>query len=93
LEIGEDFKELYEGGEGYLLGGLMPASTLTHRIQRITEKIYGKVYTASNIRHLYATYINNKGSSYNERKETAKKAGHSVEQQIKYVYREKEKVG
>lgn len=91
LEIAEDFKELYEGEEeGYLLGSLMPASTLTHRIQRITEKIYGKVYTASNIRHLYATYINNKGSSYNERKETAKKAGHSIEQQIKYVYREKE---
>jgi hypothetical protein len=91
LDIEEDFKELYEGvGEGYLLGGLMPASTLTHRIQRITEKIYGKVYTASNIRHLFATYINNKGSSYKERKETAKKAGHSIDQQIKYVYREKE---
>ena len=91
IEIEEDFKEIYEGVvEGYLLGGLMPASTLTHRIQRITEKIYGKVYTASNIRHLFATYINNKGSSYKERKETAKKAGHSIDQQIKYAYREKE---
>ena len=91
LEIAEDFKELYEEDEeGFLLGCLMPASTLTHRIQRITERIYGKVYTASNIRHLFATYINNKGSSYKERKETAKKAGHSIDQQIKYVYREKE---
>ena len=91
LEIAEDFKELYEEDEeGFLLRCLMPASTLTHRIQRITERIYGKVYTASNIRHLFATYINNKGSSYKERKETAKKAGHSIDQQIKYVYREKE---
>ena len=88
LEIAEDFNELYEeDDEGYILGYLIPASTLTQRIQRITLKIYGKVYTASNIRHLFATYINNKGSSYKERKEAAKKAGHSIEQQIKYVYR------
>ena len=88
LEIDEDFKELYnENKEGYILGELMPASTLTQRIQRITLKIYGKIYTSSNIRHLYATYINNKGASYKERKETATKAGHSVVQQIKYTYR------
>ena len=65
----------------------MPASTLTQRIQRITLKIYGKIYTASNIRHIYATHINNKGANYKERKETATKAGHSIEQQIKYTYR------
>jgi hypothetical protein len=65
LEIAEDFVALYdENSEGYILGELMPASTLTQRIQRITLKIYGKIYTASNIRHLYATYINNKGASY-----------------------------
>ena len=88
LDIEEDFKELYDDEkEGYILGSLMPASTLTHRIQRITEKIYGKVYTASNLRHLYATYINNKGAGYRERKETSSKAGHSIEQQIKYVYK------
>ena len=88
LEIAEDFNELYEeDDEGYILGYLIPASTLTQRIHRITLKIYGKVYTSSNIRHLFATYINNKGSSYKERKEAAKKAGHSIEQQIKYVYR------
>lgn len=90
LEIDEDFKALYnENKEGYILGELMPASTLTQRIQRITLKIYGKIYTSSNIRHLYATYINNKGASYKERKETATKAGHSIVQQIKYTYRKK----
>jgi hypothetical protein len=88
LEIAEDFKELYDvKNEGYILGELMPASTLTQRIQRITLKIYGKIYTASNIRHIYATHINNKGANYKERKETATKAGHSIEQQIKYTYR------
>jgi hypothetical protein len=88
LEISDDFKLLYnENSEGYILGSFMPASTLTQRIQRITLKIYGKIYTASNIRHLYATYINNKGASYKERKETATKAGHSIEQQIKYTYK------
>jgi len=88
LEIAEGFKELYDvKNEGYILGELMPASTLTQRIQRITLKIYGKIYTASNIRHIYATHINNKGANYKERKETATKAGHSIEQQIKYTYR------
>jgi hypothetical protein len=88
LDISEDFQELYdENKEGYILGELMPASTLTQKIQRITLKIYGKIYTASNIRHLYATNINNKGASYKERKETATKAGHSIEQQIKYTYK------
>jgi hypothetical protein len=88
LEIAKDFQELYdENKEGYILGELMPASTLTQKIQRITLKIYGKIYTASNIRHLYATNINNKGASYKERKETATKAGHSIEQQIKYTYK------
>ena len=58
LDISEDFRALYdENNEGYILGELMPASTLTQRIQRITLKIYGKIYTASNIRHLYTTYI------------------------------------
>jgi len=90
LEIDDDFRILYdEKDEGYILGELMHASTLTQRIQRITLNIYGKIYTSSNIRHLYATYINNKGASYKERKETATKAGHSVEQQIKYTYRNK----
>ena len=88
IDISEDFKALYdENMEGYILGELMAASTLTQRIQRITLKIYGKIYTASNIRHLFATHINNKGASYKERKETATKAGHSIEQQIKYAYR------
>ena len=88
LDIDEDFKELYdEGKEGYILGSLMAASTLAERIQRITLKVYGKIYTASNIRHLLATYINNKGAGYNERKETSTKAGHSIEQQIKYIYK------
>ena len=57
----------------FILRELMAASTLTQRIQRITLKIYGKIYTASNIRHLYATTYN-KGSSYKVRKETAIKA-------------------
>ena len=88
IDISEEFKSLYDDNrEGFILRELMAASTLTQRIQRITLKIYGKIYTASNIRHLFATHINNKGSSYKERKETAIKAGHSVEQQIKYAYR------
>jgi hypothetical protein len=88
IEIGEEFARLYEGmGEGYLLGRLLPSSTIAKRIERITKYIYGRIYTSSNIRHLHATYINKKGSDYKERKESAARAGHSIEQQIKYSYK------
>lgn len=45
------------------------------------------MYLKDNIKDIYHININNKGSSYKERKETAMRAGHSIEQQIKYTYR------
>ena len=88
IDIPSDFSELYKGKtQGYILGSLIPPSTLSQRLQVITRDIYGKVYTYLNIRHLYASYINNKGSSYKEREDTAKQSGHSVIQQIKYAYK------
>lgn len=88
INMPKDFTRLYdENDEGYLLGELIPPSTLSQRLQKITKGLYGKVYTYLNIRHLNATQINNKGASYKERQETSKQAGHSVEQQIKYSYK------
>ena len=88
IDIPEDFSRLCEGiEEGYILGNLIPPSTLSQRLQRITKEIYGKVYTYLNIRHLNATYINAKGASLKEREETSRQAGHSVEQQLRYVYK------
>ena len=84
----EGFIRLCEGiKEGYLLGSLMPQSTLTQRFQRITMEIYGKVYTYLNIRHINATQINARGASLKEREDTSMRAGHSVEQQLRYVYK------
>ena len=71
----------------YILGRIIPSSTYSQQIQRIFLKIYDKVYTATDIRHLYATYINNKGSSLKERQATAKQSGHSVMEQLSYVYK------
>ena len=88
IEMPEEFIRLCEGiKEGYLLGSLMPQSTLTQRFQRITMEIYGKVYTYLNIRHINATQINARGASLKEREETSMRAGHSVEQQLRYVYK------
>ena len=88
MEMPEEFKRLCEGiKEGYLLGSLMPQSTLSQRLQRITMEIYGKVYTYLNIRHINATQINARGASLKEREETSMRAGHSVEQQLRYVYK------
>ena len=88
IEMPEGFMRLCEGiKEGYLLGSLMPQSTLSQRLQRITMEIYGKVYTYLNIRHINATQINARGASLKEREDTSMKAGHSVEQQLRYVYK------
>jgi hypothetical protein len=88
IEMPEGFMRLCEGiKEGYLLGSLIPQSTLSQRLQRITMEIYGKVYTYLNIRHINATQINARGASLKVREETSMKAGHSVEQQLRYVYK------
>jgi hypothetical protein len=88
IEMPEGFMRLCEGiKEGYLLGSLMPQSTLSQRLQRITMEIYGKVYTYLNIRHINATQINARGASLKEREDTSMRAGHSVEQQLRYVYK------
>jgi hypothetical protein len=90
LDISEEFAELYKGrGVGYLLGRLMASSTIAKRIENITNRVYGKIYTSSNLRHIKATQINERGTDYKGRKEIAERAGHSVEQQIKYSYKVK----
>ena len=88
IEMPDGFMRLCEGiKEGYLLGSLIPQSTLSQRLQRITMEIYGKVYTYLNIRHINATQINARGASLKEREDTSMRAGHSVEQQLRYVYK------
>jgi len=88
MEIPEEFMRLCEGiEEGYLLGVLMAQSTLSQALQRITHEIYGKTYTYLNIRHINASQINGRGASLKEREETSRQAGHSVEQQLRYVYK------
>ena len=71
----------------YLLGKKYTHSTITTKLGNITNIIYGKKYKPNEVRHLYATYINNRGSSLAER-EASTKGTHSVSQQLKYVYRE-----
>jgi hypothetical protein len=74
---------------GYILGRLIPSPTYSQQIQRIFLKLYGKIYTSNNIRHLYATAINNKGATLQERQKTSKQSGHSVMEQLSYVYKVK----
>ena len=87
IELPESLKFWNSISEGYILGRLIPSGTYSQQIQRIFLKLYGKTYTANNIRHLYATHINDKGASLKERQETAKQSGHSVIEQLSYVYR------
>lgn len=89
IEIPKEMQDLYGDAEGYLFGtmSVKTAPALSDRFLRITKKVYGKSYTYNNIRHIYATYINNKGSSYKERLDTAKQSGHNVEEQLRYAYR------
>ena len=70
----------------YMLGKQYTHSMITTKLNSITKKVYGKEYKANEIRHLYATYINNTGASLAER-EASTDGTHSVIQQLKYVYR------
>lgn len=70
----------------YLLGKKYTHSTITTKLKSITNKIYGKEYSSNMIRHLYASYINNKGASLAER-QASTNGTHSITQQLKYVYR------
>jgi hypothetical protein len=70
----------------YMLGKKYTNYTITSRLGNITKKIYGKQFKPNEIRHIYATYINNKGSSLAER-QASTNGTHSVIQQMKYVYR------
>jgi hypothetical protein len=91
MEIPEEFMRLCSGiEEGYLLGELLPQSTLSQRLQRITQRIYGRTYTYLNIRHINATQINGRGASLREREDSSNSAGHSVVQQLRYVYKVEE---
>jgi hypothetical protein len=87
IELPESLNFWNSISEGYILGRLIPSGTYSQQIQRIFLKVYGKTYSANNIRHLYATYINEKGASLEERQATAKQSGHSVIEQLSYVYK------
>jgi hypothetical protein len=87
LDIPDDFNELVKDiSGGYVLGRDIPQATLSEQIQRIFKRVYGKIYTANNIRHLYATHIINKGASYAEKRDTARASGHTIGEQAKYSY-------
>ena len=50
-------------------------------------KIYGKIYTANNMRHIYITQVNQGGKTYDELKNLAVQSGHTIGEQQKYIYR------
>ena len=71
----------------YLLGRLIPASSLSQMFQRIFLTLTGKIYNANQLRHINASVINSKGLSLQERKASATASGHSVLESIAYAYR------
>lgn len=82
----ELIKEVNEGE--YILGKLYHKSTISQMFNNIMLKIYGKIYTANNIRHIYITQINQGGKSFQELKDLALQSGHTIGEQQKYIYRE-----
>ena len=72
----------------YILGKLYHKSTMSQMFNNIMLKIYGKIYTANNMRHIYITQINQGGKSFQELKDLAKQSGHTIGEQQKYIYRD-----
>jgi len=75
-----------DDNDEYMLGKLYTSFTITSKLGNITKKIYGKSFKPNQVRHLYASYMNNKGSSLAER-EASVAGTHSVIQQLKYIYK------
>lgn len=90
LELPEYLIDLVnEVNEGeYILGKLYHKSTMSQMFNNIMLKIYGKIYTANNMRHIYITQINQGGKSFQELKDLAKQSGHTIGEQQKYIYRD-----
>lgn len=72
----------------YILGKLYHKSTVSQMFNNIMLKIYGKIYTANNMRHIYITQINQGVKSFQELKDLAKQSGHTIGEQQKYIYRD-----
>jgi len=90
LELPEYLMELVKevNEEEYILGKLYHKSTISQMFNSIMLKIYGKIYTANNMRHIYITQINQGGKSYNELNNLALQSGHTIAEQQKYIYRD-----
>jgi len=90
LELPEYLMELVKevGDREYILGKLYHKSTVSQMFNSIMLKIYGKIYTANNMRHIYITQINQGGKSFKELNDLAKQSGHTITEQQKYIYRE-----
>ena len=90
LDLSPSLMELVSKVENnkYVLGRLVNKSTLTFRFNNITTKIYNMIYTPNNIRHIYITQINNNdNATLKELKGEAFKAGHTLAEQQKYIYK------
>jgi hypothetical protein len=86
IDLPEEIDLNIDETDQYMLGKLYTHNTITTKLGSITKKIYGKKYTSTQLRHIYAGYINSSGASLQER-QISTNGTHSVMQQLKYVYR------
>jgi hypothetical protein len=90
LDLSPSLMELVSKVENnnYILGRYLDKSTLTFRFNKISMKIYNMIYTPNNIRHIYITQINNNdNATLKELNSEALKAGHTLAEQQKYIYK------
>lgn len=84
-DVPEELDNLINKQNNYLLGKNYNQSSLSKKINVIFNKIYGKSISAREVRHYYATYMDDKYKDFNERLENSDKMNHSVIQNNKYV--------
>ena len=78
--------------DGLLLEKEYKSSVLSEKITRVFKKLYGIRITPVEIRKLYSTYINKYNTDYKQIKEICKKMNHSIEENKKYIYNNKEEI-
>lgn len=71
----------------YIFGKELSSNQISTLIFKVFADIYNtNKINATELRRLYATYINKKGLNYKERKEIADKMNHSVDMNLRYAY-------
>ena len=86
-EVPKELDELINKEREWLLGKSLTSSNLSVKIIKVFNKVYNVSISSRELRHLYATYMNDKYKNLKERMDICEMIGHNVVENMKYSYK------